>query len=161
VYIGGGSSVRAGWARPHAIAWPALTESHTGITRGPPGYRGLVWMLYLLVFVALLAAASLFAFPAAIPVVAIVVVVVALLMAPVALTAAKNKAKKANAGTRNWRGEITDLGYVDKEQKIPRTQRAVFFGTPQWEQYKREKGLVPAASRPTGTGRVGRSPLGP
>jgi hypothetical protein len=29
---------------------------------------------------------------------------------------------------RNARGEITDLGYLDSEKRIPRTQRAVLFG---------------------------------
>jgi hypothetical protein len=104
-----------------------------------------VWLFWLLVFVAILAAVSLLAFPPAIPVVAIAVFAVCLLMAPFALRAAKNRAKKADDGMpRNGRGEITDLGYLDKEKRIPRTQRAVFFGTPQWEQYKRERGLVPS-----------------
>jgi hypothetical protein len=99
-----------------------------------------MWLFWVLVVVALLAAVSFFAL--AIPVVAIVVfvvLIVCLLMAPVALKAARNKVENADSGmTRNGRGEITDLGYLDKEKKIRRNQRAVFFGTPQWEQYKRE-----------------------
>jgi|SRR5215207_8214504 len=114
-----------------------------------------MWLFWLLVFGALLAAVSFFAFPPAIPVLAIVVFTLCLLMAPFALKAARNKTKKADDGMpRNARGEITDLGYVDKEARIPRTQRAVFFGTPQWEQYKRERGLVP------GDGQVGRERAG-
>jgi membrane protein implicated in regulation of membrane protease activity len=106
----------------------------------------LMWLFWLLVFGAILAAASLFAFPPAIPVLAIVVFVACVLTAPLALRAARSKVKKDDDGmTRNWRGEVTDFGYLDKERKVPRTQRAVFFGTPQWERYKREKGL--AASR--------------
>jgi hypothetical protein len=96
-----------------------------------------MWLFWVLVVGALLAAVSFFAL--AIPVVAIIVFVVCLLLAPLALRAAKNKVENADDGmTRNGRGEITDLGYLDKEKKIPRNQRAVFFGTPQWEQYKRE-----------------------
>jgi hypothetical protein len=99
-----------------------------------------MWLFWVIVVGALLVAASFFAL--AVPVVAIVVFVVfvvCLLIAPVALKAAKNKVGNADEGmTRNGRGEITDLGYLDKEKKIPRNQRAVFFGTPQWEQYKRE-----------------------
>ncbi len=107
-----------------------------------------MWLFWLLVFGAILASVSLFAFPPAIPVVAIVVVVLCVIMAPIALKAAKNKAKAGDDGvTRNWRGEIDDLGYLDEENKMPRTQRAVFFGTPQWEQYTRKKRSVPGRDR--------------
>jgi hypothetical protein len=103
-----------------------------------------MWLFWLFVLGAILVAVSLFAFPPAIPVLVLAVLALCLLMAPLALRAAKNKAKGADDGMpRNARGEITDLGYLDSEKRIPRTQRAVFFGTPQWEQYKREKGLVP------------------
>jgi hypothetical protein len=43
--------------------------------------------------------------------------------------------------TRNRRGEVTDLGHFDEEQTLPRTQRAVFFGTPDWDRYRRAKDL--------------------
>jgi hypothetical protein len=120
------------------------------------GIAARMWLFWLLVFGALLAAVSLFAFPPAIPVLAIAVLAVCVLMAPFALMTAKNKAKKADDGMpRNSRGEITDLGYLDREKKIPRTQRAVFFGTPQWEQYKRDKGLVPGRG-PAGRERAPR-----
>ena len=115
-----------------------------------------MWLFWLLVFGAILASVSLFAFPPAIPVVAIVVVVLCAIMAPIALTAAKNKATAGDDGvTRNWRGEINDLGYLDEESKMPRTQRAVFFGTPQWEQYTREKRLAAGRDRSGANGAGG------
>ena len=41
--------------------------------------------------------------------------------------------------TRNWRREITDPSYLGKLTKVPRAQRAVFFGTPRWKRHQREK----------------------
>ena len=105
------------------------------------GYDGVMWLFWLLLFAALLSLLSIFAFPGAVPIIAIVVIVVCLINAPLALRAARNKTRDRDDDSivRNRRGEITDLGYRDKEHKVRRTQRAVFFGTPEWERYKRAK----------------------
>jgi membrane protein implicated in regulation of membrane protease activity len=100
-----------------------------------------MWVFWLLVGAAILAIPAFFAFPGAVPI-AIVVFAVCLISAPFALRAARSAARRPDERvSRNARGEVTDLGYLDSERKVPRTQRAVFFGTPQWERYKREKAL--------------------
>jgi hypothetical protein len=105
------------------------------------GYDGVMWLFWVLVFAALLALLSIFAFPGAVPIIAIVVIVICLINAPLTLRAARRKTRDRDDASvvRNRRGEIIDLGYRDEERKVRRTQRAVFFGTPEWDRYKRAK----------------------
>jgi hypothetical protein len=102
-----------------------------------------MWLLFLVIVAALFALVSVFAFPPAIPIVAIVVFVLLLVfgLANGSLLARKGREKAREDGDekRNWRGEVTDLGYRDRERRVPRTQRAIFVGTPEWEREKREK----------------------
>jgi hypothetical protein len=99
-----------------------------------------MWLFWILVFAGVFSLASIFAFPGAVPILAIIILALCVINAPLALRAARNRKRTDDGMTRNWQGEITDLGYEDPDRKIPRSQRAVFFGTPQWKRYEREAG---------------------
>jgi membrane protein implicated in regulation of membrane protease activity len=108
-----------------------------------------MWLFWIVVFAALLCVGVIFAFPGAIPIVAIVVLIVAVINAPLILRALVRRREDEAGVERNWQGEVTDLGYVDEEQRMPRTQRAVFFGTPDVERHRRAKQRTgPAGSAP-------------
>jgi membrane protein implicated in regulation of membrane protease activity len=96
-----------------------------------------MWLLWIVVFAVLLCAGLIFAFPGAIPIVAIVVVVVLLLNAPLIFRSLFRRDRDKEGVERNWQGEVTDLGYVDEGQRVPRAQGAVFFGTPDVERHRR------------------------
>jgi membrane protein implicated in regulation of membrane protease activity len=101
-----------------------------------------MWLFWIVVFAALLSLLSFFAFPGATPIFAIVVLLLCVINAPLILRSARNRVRKDDGDvTRNRRGEVTDLGHFDDDRTLPRTQRAVFFGTPDWDRYRRAKDL--------------------
>ena len=110
--------------------------------RAVPGSAVPRWLFWIAVFAGLLSLLSCFAFPSATPIFAIVVLVICVINAPLILRSARNRVRKDDGNvTRNRRGEVSDFGHFDEDRSLPRTQRAVVFGTPAWDHYRRAKGL--------------------
>jgi hypothetical protein len=101
--------------------------------------RHRMWLFWVLLLVAALCLIGTVIVPGA-AVITVVVLVTCLVGAPLAWRAGRGRRRDDDPTIiRNWRGEVTDLGYRDAERRIPRSQRAVFFGTPEWRRLENDR----------------------
>ena len=98
-----------------------------------------MWLFWVLLLVAVLCVLGTIVVPGA-AVITVVVLVLCLIGAPLAWRAGRPRRRDDDETiVRNWRGEVTDLGYRDRERRVPRSQRAVFFGTPEWRRVDKDR----------------------